>query len=40
MRMLVAMGIFKEVDHHTYVANPIAGIWTIGSPLREAVIHM
>ncbi|KAF1968428.1 S-adenosyl-L-methionine-dependent methyltransferase [Bimuria novae-zelandiae CBS 107.79] len=40
MRMLVAMGIFTEVGHHTYSANLIANVWTVGSPLREASIHM
>jgi len=40
MRMLVAMGIFEEVGHQTYLTKPVANIWTIGSPLREAVIHM
>jgi hypothetical protein len=40
MRMLVAMKVFNEVDHHTYLANPLARVWTSGSPLREAVIHM
>ena len=40
MRMLVGMGIFEEVGHQTYLAKPVANIWTIGSALREAVIHM
>ncbi|PVI05885.1 putative sterigmatocystin 8-O-methyltransferase precursor [Periconia macrospinosa] len=40
MRILVTMGIFEEVAHHTYVATPLAGIWASGSPLRESIIHI
>ncbi|CAI6331809.1 unnamed protein product [Periconia digitata] len=40
MRILVTMGIFEEVGHHTYVATPSAGIWATGSPFRDAVIHV
>jgi hypothetical protein len=40
MRMLVAMGIFEEVGHETYLAKPAAKVRVTGSSFREAVIHM
>ncbi|KAF2649916.1 S-adenosyl-L-methionine-dependent methyltransferase [Lophiostoma macrostomum CBS 122681] len=40
MRLLVAMKVFAETGPQTYIAKPLARTWALGSPLRDAAIHV
>ena len=40
MRVLAAMGIFKEVEHDTFAPTPLADAYVTGSPLAVGVIHL
>ena len=40
MRILAAMGIFKEVHQDTYLPTTLAGMYVTGSPFTAGVIHM
>ena len=40
MRMLVGMGVFKEVGKDTFMSTPLAATYVTGSPLTDAVTHM
>jgi hypothetical protein len=40
MRLLVGMGIFKEVAHGSFVSTPLASVYASPSPLPSAVVHM
>ncbi|CAG8948676.1 hypothetical protein HYFRA_00001796 [Hymenoscyphus fraxineus] len=40
MRLLSAMGLFKEVSENKYANGPLAPVFTDGSPFPDVVLHL
>lgn len=40
MRLLVGMGIFKEVGYGTFASTPLSHLYVSASPLTQGIIHM